>query len=144
MPAFRPATNLDKEFCWDLHCLTMRTYVDATWGWNEAEQRSRFETAFDPECTTIIEQDRRPVGMLVVEDTTTPVRLWSIEIAPEFQRQGLGSAIIADIIGRAAGQPVWLQVLKVNRAKVLYERLGFVVIGETATHWQMQCGAPKT
>ena len=36
------------------------------------------------------------------------------------------------------GIPVELQVIKVNPAWRLYERLGFVVIGETETHVLMR------
>lgn len=140
MPNVRPATARDKEFLWDLHCRTMRTYVEATWGWDEADQRARFDAAFDPARTTILEQDGRAAGMLIIERSAAQLRLCSIEIAPEFQNRGLGSAIIAGLIDEAAGRPVWLQVLKANPAKALYDRLGFVVAGETPTHWQMMRG----
>jgi hypothetical protein len=38
----------------------------------------------------------------------------------------------------AANLPLELQVLKVNPARRLYERLGLTVIGETDTHYLMQ------
>jgi ribosomal protein S18 acetylase RimI-like enzyme len=137
MLALRQATEGDKEFCWNLHGQTMRDYVDATWGWLEADQAKRFEASFDPSKVLIIELDEQPIGMLVVDLSHVPVRILSIEISPEHQKSGHGTAIISGIIERAAGQPVWLQVLKVNPARDLYERLGFVVVGETPTHWQM-------
>ncbi len=43
---------------------------------------------------------------------------------------------------RAEGVPVALQVLKVNPARHLYERLGFSVVGETAMHCLMRTEAP--
>jgi diamine N-acetyltransferase len=49
--------------------------------------------------------------------------------------RGLGTALVREIIGRAerAGEPrVWLDVVKENtRARALYERLGFLVVGES-------------
>ena len=37
------------------------------------------------------------------------------------------------------GKPVVLQVLKVNtRGVVFYQRLGFTIVGESATHVQME------
>lgn len=140
MPSLRPATKDDKDFCRDLHWRTMRAYVEATWGWDEMDQLARFEIAFDSSRVEIIEQDGRAIGMLVVERESDPVRIVSIEIAPEHQRRGIGSALIARIIREAGGRPVWLQVLKANPAKALYERLGFVVVAETPTHWQMLRG----
>ncbi|MFT3805457.1 GNAT family N-acetyltransferase [Arenimonas sp.] len=138
--SLRPATPNDKVFCHELHWRTMRDYVEATWGWDEADQSQRFEAGFDPSRTEIIEQDGKPIGMLIVDRTTNPVRLLSIEISPEQQGLGYGAAIISRVVRESAGKPVWLQVLKVNPAKALYERLGFVSIGETATHWQMLHG----
>jgi ribosomal protein S18 acetylase RimI-like enzyme len=69
------------------------------------------------------------------------VFLAAIEIDPAYQRQGIGAALIRDIIANAGALrlPVRLQVLKVNeRARALYQRLGFVETGETKTHFLMQ------
>lgn len=38
----------------------------------------------------------------------------------------------------ARGLPTRLQVLKVNPARSLYERLGFELVEETQTHYVMQ------
>lgn len=135
--SLRPATDADRAFCWQLHVQTMRRHVDATWGWDEADQRERFEQAFDAATLRIVEVDGAPAGALRVDAGEVPVRLLSIAIAPSHQRRGLGTALIGQVIDEAAGVPVWLQVLKVNPARALYERLGFVVIGETSTHWQL-------
>ena len=35
----RPATEGDYDFLWWLHGVTMRTYVEAIWGWDEAAQQ---------------------------------------------------------------------------------------------------------
>ena len=63
-----------------------------------------------------------------------------IEVLPEYQNQGVGTALIKSILDEAhpTGQPVGLQVLKVNPARSLYERLGFLTTGETATHYMMR------
>jgi len=136
MLTLRQAAGLDMDFCWNLHKQTMQDYVDATWGWNEVDQAQRFDAAFDPSSTLVIELDAQPIGMLVVDQSGVPVRICSMEISPAHQNKGHGSAIISRIID-TDDKPVWLQVLKVNPAKALYQRLGFVVIGETSTHWQM-------
>jgi ribosomal protein S18 acetylase RimI-like enzyme len=62
-----------------------------------------------------------------------------LEVAPQFRRRRIGSSIITDLQRRAAdrGIPVELQVLRVNPARGLYETLGFVISGETETHYQM-------
>lgn len=60
-------------------------------------------------------------------------------LLPEFQGRGIGTKLIQAVMGEAAGLglPLRLQVLKANRARRLYERLGFHVYAETATHLQM-------
>jgi ribosomal protein S18 acetylase RimI-like enzyme len=80
------------------------------------------------------------VGVLQVKRTEAEVVLQNIRIAPAWQRRGLGTAIIQDILGEARydGLPVALRVLKVNPARRLYERLGFAVTGETPTHYKMR------
>lgn len=133
----RAASEADRAFCWQLHVDAMRACVEATWGWDEADQRARFEAAFDPAALRIVEVGGAPVGHLRVEAADVPVRLLSVAIAPARQGRGLGTALVEHVVHEAAGAPVWLQVLKVNPARALYERLGFRVIGDTATHWQM-------
>lgn len=115
----------------------MRPYVEATWGWNEADQIARFTGAFGPSSRQIIELGAQPIGAVHVDWSGSPVRLLNIQLLPALQRQGHGSAVIRALIQQAGSCPVWLHVLKVNPAKSLYERLGFQVIGHTETHWQM-------
>jgi len=138
MLTLRQATDQDRDFCWDLHRQTMQGYVTATWGcWDDIDQTQRFNAAFDTSRALIIELNEQPIGMLVVDRNCVPVKIFSIEISPTHQNKGHGTTIICGIIKDAADKPVWLQVLKVNPAKNLYQRLGFAVVGETATHWHM-------
>jgi ribosomal protein S18 acetylase RimI-like enzyme len=136
-PVMRPATAEDRELFWQLLSQAMRPYVEATWGWDAADQHARFVATFEPSACHVIELGGLPVGGVRVDYATTPIRLLNIQILPQFQRQGLGSAIIMAVLQRAADRPVWLRVLKVNPARALYERLGFRVTGETETHWQL-------
>lgn len=133
----RPATEADRGFCWQLLEQAMRPHVEATWGWNEADQLSRFNGSFEPGGRQIIELRSRPIGALHIDAAGSPVRLINIQILPAFQRQGHGTAVIRAVLHQAGGRPVRLQVLKVNPAKALYERLGFGTVGQSETHWHM-------
>lgn len=135
--SLRAASEADRPFCWQLLQESMKPYVAATWGWDEADQLARFEAAFDPRTAQIIEIDDHAVGLLQVDFSSTPVRLLNIQLAPSFQGRGVGRGIIRVVLEQAGGRGVWLQVLKVNPAKRLYERMGFRPIEETETHWQM-------
>lgn len=116
---------------------TMRPYVEATWGWDEADQLTRFKASFEPSLRQIIELGDQPIGVLHVDVARSPIRLLSIQLLPAFQRQGHGTALIGEVLRQAKERPVWLQVLKANPAKSLYQRLGFRVVGDTETHWEM-------
>ncbi len=64
-----------------------------------------------------------------------------LEIAPDFQNEGIGTTLISDLIkeGKGLGLPVELHVLKSNRkARRLYERLGFGIIEEREERYVMR------
>jgi ribosomal protein S18 acetylase RimI-like enzyme len=136
----RPATESDIEYLYALHVATMREYVERTWGWDEAFQEARFRGNYVPAETQIITFGGRDVGMLSIEERDPDLFLRSIEIDPQYQHQGLGTAIIAKIIadGIRKKKPVFLHVLRANPAKRLYDRLGFSVVAETSTHLHMR------
>ena len=132
----RAATAGDEAFLWWLHEATMRTVVRQVWGWDEAYQRQRFRDNFAPQRVQIVIVAGRDVGAVAVERRASELFLANIAIAPGQQGGGLGTAIIRDLLAEAtrAGLPLTLQVLKNNRARRLYERLGLTATGETPTH----------
>jgi len=137
---FRHATNDDFDFLYAMHVATMRDYVDQTWGWNDEFQESVFRERYTPAQIRVITFDGRDIGMISLEERDDDVFLRAIEILPSHQNQGIGAGIIQQIINENAARrkPVLLNVLKVNPAKRLYERLGFSVIEETDTHFIMR------
>jgi ribosomal protein S18 acetylase RimI-like enzyme len=63
--------------------------------------------------------------------------LAEIEILPEWQGRGIGSAVVRSLMREAASRqkPLTLRVLHINqRARTLYERLGFQPFREIETH----------
>ena len=136
---YRPAVDMDAEFLYHLHVLTMKEYVDRTWGWDDAFQEAVFHKNFVPAEVQIITCNGTDMGMLMLEERPEEVFLRAIEIHPDYQKQGIATGIITQIIanGIQKGKPVRLYVLKVNPAKKLYDRLGFVVVEETSTNYIM-------
>jgi putative hydrolase of the HAD superfamily len=138
--ALRHATGADRDGLYELHKATMRAYVERTWGWDENLQQQYFHQRFDPRQRRVIVVDGQDAGMMEVERSAEGLILSNIQIAPAYQGYGLGTAVIRDLLAEAqqGGLPVRLQVLRVNPARRLYERLGFIVVQETSTHFKMQ------
>jgi ribosomal protein S18 acetylase RimI-like enzyme len=135
--SLREARADDLDFLLALHEATMREYVERVWGWDDAWQASILRSRFRPERWQIIQSDNQDVGLLVVEDDEDAMRLAEIEILPEWQGRGIGSSIVRWLMQEAAraGKPLTLRVLHVNeRARALYERLGFRPFKEIETH----------
>ncbi|HLK79107.1 MAG TPA: GNAT family N-acetyltransferase [Streptosporangiaceae bacterium] len=95
-----------------------------------------------PDSTTsVVEVDNRPVGRLRITRTLGSVELCGIQLLPGIQRRGIGTAIIEDLKAQAAaaGIPLELDVEKDNPdARRLYDRLGFVQVGETAQEYRLR------
>ena len=137
--SLRPATESDYDYLWWLHGATMRTYVAAIWGWDEAVQRQYFEERFDPARIEIIESAGQAVGYISVERQREFIFLSAIEVAPKAQSRGIGTRLIRDLQDEAERQgiPLRLRVLQGNPARRLYERIGFAATEETETHIMM-------
>ena len=134
---FRPATAEDAKFLYALNEAAMKEYVVKTWGaWEESFQREWFRNHFEPEITQIILLEGQPAGVLSLVEKEDRLELRNIQVHPDHQRRGIGTTILQSILGR--GKPVELQVVKVNSARQLYERLGFRATGETETHTLMR------
>ncbi len=136
----RTATYDDKDFLWELKVASMRRYVEAVYGWDDAIQYGFFEKGFHPEDIQIIQCDKLDMGMYELRERDEEWFLARIEILPAFQGRGIGTTVIQRMIGHVSktGKPLRLQVFKVNPAQKLYERIGFLRTGETKTHITME------
>ena len=138
--ATRSATQADYHFLYTLHKLALGPYVEATWGWDEECQGMRFRDAWEPIANQVVLLGGEPIGCWRVEEHTDHVFVDYIAIMPEHQRHGIGASLLRQVQASAAtGRlPVRLNVLKVNPARALYERLGFAVVGEDDVRWYME------
>lgn len=108
----------------------MREVIEKTWGWDEAWQLADFDTRFAECIVSIIEVEGRAAGGLWLESTRDSLYIIELQILPELQGNGIGTAVVEEVIEQGAGRkvPVMLSVVPANvRAKRLYERLGFHV-----------------
>ena len=136
-----PASEADKE---EVRRVNDRCYYEvvvAQFGsWDDDLQREFFEKKWHPSRYQKIICDSQFAGIVAVATHHDHIFLSEIQVDPDFQGQGLGTAVVTDLIKEAMqkGIPIRLQVLLKNRAKSMYDRLGFNVTGETATHYLME------
>jgi ribosomal protein S18 acetylase RimI-like enzyme len=89
----------------------------------------------------VVETNGHAAGMIEIDRRPDAIVISNIQILPDRQRSGIGTAVIRMVVEEAATSrlPVTLQVLEVNpRARKLYERLGFRVVASTPPHVQMR------
>jgi len=137
----RAPTTDDLPLLFSIFTAAMRDYVTQTFGeWDEADQRRRFYAGFPLDRAQVILADDEVAGAIDMERRADCWSLNNVEIDPRWQRRGIGTALILVLLNRARieGVPVELGVFKVNPARALYERLGFVEVGQTDTHYLMR------
>jgi GNAT superfamily N-acetyltransferase len=131
----------DFEFLYDLCRSTMESYVVVAWGkWCDEIVRSQLLDGLNADAFSSIFVDRLRVGAIAVEYHETHIQIEDLYILQEFQNQGIGTSIIIDIIEEAhqSHKPVRLRVLSSSPARVLYERLGFVVVQTTPERYFLE------
>jgi ribosomal protein S18 acetylase RimI-like enzyme len=145
----RPATAGDVGFLADVVIEATRAQGRLPDGFDERQWRQAFskwtmEQVRDqgPDKTTsVVEVDNERAGRLRITRTADCIELCGIQLLPGFQRHGIGTAIVEDLKAQAAGAgiPVDLGVEKDNPdARKLYERLGFVHVGETDQEFKLR------
>ena len=138
----RYAVAADTDFLADVFLRAMRPYITAARGsWDQVKEDRQFREQLQLGSTRIIQDNRARVGFYMTRDQGQDLELHTLCISPEYQRQGLGTAVIRRILAEArkSERGVALSVLKANvGARLLYQRFGFVVIGETAYHYRMR------
>lgn len=86
------------------------------------------------------------MGVVQIEETLLEISLHQIAILPEYQRHGIGTAIIQSLMTQslAVGKPLRLSVFQANpEVRCLYERLGFKVVSESAEDAQLELTPPE-
>ena len=139
--AIRPIKQNDYSFGYYIKKVTLKEYIEKTYGWNTEFQKDSYRKTFNTENKYIIELDNKKIGWLNYVKKTDEIEIHQIFILPKDQNKGIGSKIIIDIIniGKNEHKPIKLQVLKTNiKAKKLYEKLGFIEYEQNNTHYKLK------
>ncbi len=91
-----------------------------------------FDRWFRPEETLVVEIAGREVGVVGLQYGTDDVYVTRIEIHPDQQNRGIGTAVLRRVPAEAAkaNQTVALHIFGINPALELYRRLGFAAVTE--------------
>ena len=124
----RLATATDQAAVWALYEAAMRGHIEAIWGWDPAWQAADFNQAYALLPTYLIERDGAPCGYLQLALRPDDVYLRMVIVAPAARSQGIGAAVLAALVARAAqsGRTVCLRVFRINQAAYrFYQRTGW-------------------
>jgi len=141
----RRAKPEDVDWLDEFYESLMRPYVELTHVWDE----NRFREIYNTETISVIQLNGEDIGMLKTEKRIDHIYLGDIQLKEAFQRRGIGTSLIRDVIekAKADGLPLRLRVLKENPVMKLYNRLGFVKTKEFKhcheLEWSAQTGEAK-
>ena len=95
--------------------------------WREQRPEARFD---------VILVDGQPAGRLYVDRRDGEIRIVDIALLADHRGRGVGTLLIRGVLdeGSETGRPVTIHVERGNRARTLYERLGFRQIGTTGVY----------
>lgn len=136
----RPAQSADVAFCRRVTHETMRWIVEQLFGWDEAQQVEKFARQWCVDEVRIITVGGEDAGWLQTAPLEDTIFLKQIYLDRPFQRQGIGTRVMQIVIDEAQrdGKAVTLGVIKTNRARRLYERLGFRITREDEYKFYMR------
>ncbi|HLW84949.1 MAG TPA: GNAT family N-acetyltransferase [Candidatus Sulfotelmatobacter sp.] len=122
----RHAVAQDFEYCKRLYFAGMRNIIEEL-GLDMAAQTATFPEEWALEQVRIISADGLEVGWLQTDVRGEGLFVAQLFVDGPFQGQGIGTEVMKQVIGEAAGwnRAVSLAVVKINPALRLYKRLGF-------------------
>ena len=103
-------------------------------------QDAYYRTHYEGAAFDVIEVGGEPAGRLYVHRGPREIRIVDIALTPAFRGRGIGTRLLEAVIAEAddAGRTVSIHVEMNNRARRLYERLGFRPAGEHGPYVRME------
>src|SRR5258706_10358470 len=149
--SFRAIEAGDDAFLRQLYRNTREQELART-GWDEAAKSAFINNQFDCQDRwyreqyagvrlLLIERGGAPAGRLYLHETAGELRLMEIALVPALRNRGIGTQLIRWLMASAAREDrdVTLHVEHFNRARSLYERLGFEEESNDGLYVRMRC-----
>lgn len=146
----RPFSSDDQNFLFQLYADTRQEEI-TSFGWPVAQQETFLRMQFNAQQGwygmaypgadhQLIVVENESAGRILVFREKDANRLVDIALLSRFRSHGIGAQLVRRLIEKssAEGLPVRLQVFKTNRARHLYQRLGFIETGDDGMYLQME------
>lgn len=145
----QPVRAEDEAFLFELYASTRADEMVLV-AWDKAQQgsflrmqfkaqQSSYAMQFPKADCSIIVHDGRMAGRLTVDRSGEDILVIDIALVPQSRNAGIGSVVMKQVMDEAARaqKRVKLHVEKFNRARRLYDRLGFSTIGDNGIYLEM-------
>ena len=152
---FRPANDTVQQFLCTLYASTREDEMSVV-EWSEAQKNAFLNMQFDAQHRyyreqfpsadyLVVERDGEAIGRIYLDRRADELRLIDIALIPEARNQGLGEALLLDLLdeGRASALPVSIHVERFNPAMRLYLRLGFTPVKDQGVYQLLEWRAPE-
>lgn len=132
----RSATEADLPFLFKVSTEAMEPVHEALHPgeeFNEEQEFEKYKNKFEPNKIQVIQYEGKDVGRLRVVRSSESIYIGGIQILPEFQGKGIGTALFTELIEESeqTGVPITLEVHDVNQSAInFYKKLGFKESGK--------------
>jgi len=147
----RPITPDDAPFLYRVYASTREEEL-AVIDWTPDQKAAFLKMQFDAQhayyqqhyagaAFQVILVDGEPAGRLYLARLPEELRIVDIALLPAYRGAGIDTRLIREVLAEAAGagKVVRIHVEQYNPARRLYERLGFVPVGEFGIYIHMEC-----
>ena len=146
--SLRTASADDLEFLFDVSTKAMEPVdiaLNPLKSFDREVELKKYKEKFIPEDIQIISYESEDVGRLRVVRSNESIYIGGIQILPEFQGKGIGTALFLELIEESeeTGLPITLEVHDVNEnALRFYANLGFSSVGHEGNKTLMKYQPP--
>jgi len=132
----RAASADDNDFVYQAKKQALGPFIEQKWGWHEDYQRGVHNENWQNKPWSIILRDKDLIGTVSVDRREQAIRLGEFYIVPEYQDQGYGTQVLAGILYECdtSDRDCKIQLLKGNKAELLFRRHGFRIVETDETH----------
>ncbi len=148
--ALRSAEIYDEDFLYKVFASTRQDEM-ALVDWTEPQKEAFLHMQFEAQRRSYLLQfpnaqnqviicDSAPAGRLITNSTDREIHIIDIALLPAQRNKGIGRTLLQELQAEAAQaeKRITLHVEFFNPAQHLYERLGFVGVGQSGLYYEME------